>query len=175
LRITAPNYPTDFAVALAKQCKLLPADLFIVNHYNGIHLHSVPVEEAERTAKQQIDLDAAQEMFSTFALFQQMTALVPYEKAVRVFVRVKLTKAQQENLKLIAELTPLWVKGEVADKLLIAISDSKIDQKSIHLLSETLLKALDTGVVPTNLPNTPGGGTGIKEFWMGLAEIPSDG
>lgn len=160
------NYPTDFAIAIAKQCDLLSPDFLEMSIFGIAVLKGVGENP---TAKQQKKIDETTDQYERLASFQRISVLVDWEKAAKVFVDETLTEDQKKALQLIAELTPLWVKGKVADKLLTALNDTKVIQKDIAILAETLLNALNTGEFPKELGDKNKKPTKTtKQFWMGM-------
>ena len=197
LKLSAKKLPSAFATDLAKQVGLLDTGFkgFTPNDYAGGHLmywrsskgevvSEVDVDNSFKklTEKDKNKFWECETQVSRLEMFQKLALTARYDVAIKVYTGIKLKEEQEEVLKLIAELTPAWVRGELADHLLTiaASSNGKTDNRSLANIANAILDTLDfeSGGGSKRASDAKGGGSGIiKQFFMELTteETQNDG
>jgi len=155
------KFPTDFAIDFAEQVGLTDTRTY----KNAIGTAQMINRAGFSKEDQDIIEGNATELYQRLASFQKIASVLPYEKAVIVYNGfLDLTEEQAEMLKVIAELTPSWVKGEITELLLDMIHR---DPKSAASIATAITQTMNGG----NYSKEGGkdsAGAAVKSFYLEL-------
>jgi hypothetical protein len=141
------KFPSPVAVMLASSVGLTDSrcwpsrnDDMRMGAYFGPMYHSLRSEYTteEREAIEMV----ASYQFMRLATFQKVAAVLPFEKAMLIYKGEELTEEQLNILKLIAEITPGYLKADIAEQLVHMLPR---DVKSAAAIATALMAAINGG------------------------------